>query len=330
MLQVEVPVGALLLREPNPPCRILLVDDDIYIRELYAEVLTRSGYGVDIAKDGADAWTALNNTSYDLLITDHKMPGMTGLELIKKLRSENMTLPVILASATVPTEELKRHSWLQVDATLSKPFSFEELLDTVRKVLHAADSTRIRVETDFPIILKAISKIEFSPRLLNKPPFIMSNTVISSLEESPIASTRHDTNLPHRILVVDDNSESRQISVDILVKSGFEVEAAKDGDAGWEALQVRSYDLVITDNQMPKMTGIEMLERLCLARIPILSIMATSHLPMDEFSRKPWLRPDAMLQRPFSDDDLLTTVKNVLRTDEGNDGRKETLLPVYP
>ena len=126
----------------TPPRRILLVDDDLYARELNAGVLIRSGYKVDTAVDGADAWKALSDASYDLLITDNRMPRVTGLDLIKKLRSEDMTLPVILASGTVPEEELKRHPWLQLDATLPKPFTIAELLDMVKKVLRA-DGVRI-------------------------------------------------------------------------------------------------------------------------------------------------------------------------------------------
>jgi CheY-like chemotaxis protein len=326
-LQVEAPASMPLQRDLIPPCRILLVDDDIYIRELYTEVLIRAGYDVDVAKDGVDAWTVLNSAIHDLLITDYKMPRMTGLELIEKLRSEGMTLPVILASATVPTEELQRRSWLQVDATLAKPFTVEALLDMVRKVLCAADGVRSRVEMDFPIILKAMSKIEFSPWPLNQSS-TMNNTVVPSPEKSPIAPNRYDAHSPYRILVVDDNHESRQVSVTILAGSGYAVEAAQDGDAGWEALQASHYDLVITDNQMPRMTGIEMLEKLCYARMPVLTIMATGLLPVDEFKRKPWLIPDAMLQKPFSNDDLLTTVKNVLRSDGGSDEGKKSLHPL--
>src|ERR1700728_686053 len=96
-----------LLKNPpekaNPPCRILLVDDDSHLLELNAVALIRFGYDVDTAEDGAAAWQALHdiNISYDLLITDNKMPKVTGLELIKKMRSEEMTLPVILASGTI-------------------------------------------------------------------------------------------------------------------------------------------------------------------------------------------------------------------------------------
>jgi DNA-binding response OmpR family regulator len=142
--------AAVAQNSANPAHRILLVDDDFYSRELGAGVLTRFGYRVDTAGDGADAWKALNDVSYDLLITDNRMPRVTGLELIKKLRSEDMMLPVILASGTVPEEELKRHPWLQLDAILPKPFTIAELLNTVAKVLRVADGARARGEPDFP------------------------------------------------------------------------------------------------------------------------------------------------------------------------------------
>ena len=298
--------------QTNPPrhIRILLVDDDPDMRELNAEVLIRSGYNVDTANDGADAWNALNEANYDLLITDNQMPRVMGLELIKKLRSEDKTLPIILVSGTVPTEELKQHPWLQLDAMLSKPFSIAELLDTVKEVLRAADDACIRVEMDFPVIMKAISEIP-------------------SVEKPAIASTDEQTNPSHRILVVDDDTDTRQLSIDVLTGSGYEVEAVKDGAAGWEALLTYDYDLVLTDNKMPRMTGIEMIGKLRSARMAVPVIMATRHLPTYEFAEKPWLKPDAMLQRPFSNDDLLATVKHVLREDDGDGSRPETLLPVY-
>ena len=136
---------------------------------------------------------------------------------------------------------------------------------------------------------------------------------IISIEDSSAASNLEQSNSSRRILVVDDDNDVRQLSVDVLIDSGYEVEAAKDGAAGWEALQTYDFDLVITDNKMPRMTGIDMLERLRAARMTVPVIMATSHLPTHEFASKPWLRPDATLQRPFSNDDLLETVKRVLR-----------------
>ena len=134
---------------------------------------------------------------------------------------------------------------------------------------------------------------------------------------------------PRRILVVDDDPDTRQLSVDVLVSSDFEVLATVDGADAWAALRAKHFDLVITDNKMPRMTGIELIEKLRYTRLPLPVIMATSQLPTLEFERKPWLLPDASLQRPFSNDDLLATVKKVLRTDDTNWNHMEMLLPKY-
>jgi DNA-binding response OmpR family regulator len=293
--------------------RILVAEDDVDIRELMAENLVRSGYEVDTAKDGADAWKALNQTNYYLLITDYKMPRVTGVELIKKLRSEDMALPVILVSGTMPTEELTRHPWLRIDATLSKPFTVEELLGVVKKVLNTL------VETPFADMMLDPKKLAAALKTAKTPP----------AEKPSTAPVRGQNNPSHRILVVDDNADTRLLSMDVLTDSGYEVEGAKDGAAGWEALQTCDYDLVVTDNQMPRMTGIEMLAKLYATRLTIPVIMATGNLPTDEFARKPWLTPDATLQRPFTNDDLVATVKKVLSTDDSNKAHMKMLLPLF-
>jgi DNA-binding response OmpR family regulator len=125
--------------QSRPTHRILLVDDDRDVCSLNAEVLVRAGYDVDTAENGTFGWKALQTKRYDALITDNTMPGVTGLDLIKKLRSEDMTLSVILASGTVPAEELNRCPWLQVDALLPKPYTIAELLRTVNQVLRPAE-----------------------------------------------------------------------------------------------------------------------------------------------------------------------------------------------
>jgi CheY-like chemotaxis protein len=139
-----------------------------------------------------------------------------------------------------------------------------------------------------------------------------------------IARAGNQTNQPRRILVVDDNSDTRQLSADVLAGSGYDVEAVKDGAAGWEALQADHYDLVITDNKMPRMTGLEMIEKLRSARSPVPVVMATTYLPVFEFARKPWLKPEAALQRPFSTDELLATVKKILHPPDHALGQKRS------
>jgi DNA-binding NtrC family response regulator len=112
-----------------------VVDDDVDIRKVNAEVLSRFGYQTETAEDGAAAWEALQADGYDLLITDNKMPKVSGIELVKKVRSARMTLPVILAAGALPAQELERNAWLQSVATLVKPFTIRQLLETVNEVL---------------------------------------------------------------------------------------------------------------------------------------------------------------------------------------------------
>jgi two-component system sensor histidine kinase and response regulator WspE len=137
-----------------------VVDDDISIRELSAAVLMPSGYQVDTAEDGAAGWEALHGNNYDLLITDHNMPRVSGVELVKKLRSARMALPVVLTSGALPTEELSRNPSLQLAATLLKPFSPDELLGTVIQVLRGSDSPHTRPAIYFPEMTGAVSRIE--------------------------------------------------------------------------------------------------------------------------------------------------------------------------
>ncbi len=121
---------------------ILAVDEDSDLRRLYTDVLVGPGYRVDVAEDGVAGWEALQAYDYNLLITEHDLPKLTGVELIRKLRAAHMALPVVMAAGRLPTHELTRHRSLQIAAMLVKPFAVDALLDTVQNVLRANASPR--------------------------------------------------------------------------------------------------------------------------------------------------------------------------------------------
>jgi len=125
--------------------RILVVDEDRDLRRLYAEALAGLGYRVDAAEDGAAGWQALKANRYHLLITEHELPALTGVELVKMLRAARMALPVVMAAGRLPTHELARNPSLQLAATLSKPFALDALLHTVNNVLRATDGAREQI-----------------------------------------------------------------------------------------------------------------------------------------------------------------------------------------
>jgi DNA-binding response OmpR family regulator len=123
---------------PNARQRILVADDEPDLRRLCSEVLIRIGYHVDSAEDGAVAWQALNDQRYDLLLTDNKMPKVTGIDLLRKVHAARLALPVIMVTATEPLEVFARAPWLQPAMTLLKPFALAELVGAVKQVLRAA------------------------------------------------------------------------------------------------------------------------------------------------------------------------------------------------
>jgi CheY-like chemotaxis protein len=120
----------------NSRNHILVVDDDAGVREVLASLLRRSGYRVSCANNGEAGWEALCAESYDALITDHAMPRLTGLDLLRRVRAGTLSaLPVILISGKMPWEEADLLDLVWPGMAMEKPFSFFELLTSVRSVL---------------------------------------------------------------------------------------------------------------------------------------------------------------------------------------------------
>jgi len=126
----------------QPQQRILVVEDDDEIRRLSVRALLGFGYQVDTAADGAAGWKALRTGNHALLLTDHNMPKMSGLELVRKARLAKLKLPVVLTSGAMPLDELNRQHWLHVTALLLKPFTPHELLAAVKEALDAPGHPR--------------------------------------------------------------------------------------------------------------------------------------------------------------------------------------------
>ncbi len=118
-----------------PAGQILLVDDDAEIREPIALLLDGAGYCVGCAADGEAAWEALCAARFDLLITDHEMPRLTGVELLRRVRARPLDLPAIMISGLMPWSEPDLKSLLRPGAMMEKPFSMGDLLATVRSFL---------------------------------------------------------------------------------------------------------------------------------------------------------------------------------------------------
>lgn len=113
--------------------QILAVEDEKAVAQILAVVL-----GGPMAKvtRAADGWEALikiaaNPKPFDVIITDHRMPRMTGLELVRRLRTRNYKGKILVLSAHLSDENIHDYEELGVDMMMSKPFDFEEIQNAV-------------------------------------------------------------------------------------------------------------------------------------------------------------------------------------------------------
>ena len=131
--------------------RILLVEDEGAILEFSTAVLVRGGYQVTAVEGCEAAWEAIQSASYDLLVMDNQMPGMSGLELVSKLRSAQIGLPIIVASGGIEAEEFTENQSLQPAIALPKPFTAKQLLETVAEALRRAGRDAAHTEVSLPV-----------------------------------------------------------------------------------------------------------------------------------------------------------------------------------
>lgn len=125
--------------------RILLVDDEIELTEPLTEVLSREGYEVDVADNGALGLQLALKQPYDLLILDWMMPQLSGLQLCQQLRGSEIIMPVLFLTAKDTIDDRVLGLDAGADDYLVKPFELRELLARVRALLRrAAEQTATR------------------------------------------------------------------------------------------------------------------------------------------------------------------------------------------
>ncbi len=122
--------------------RILIVEDDRKVARFLERGLREEGYVVDVANDGRDGLVKAHVHDYDLLVLDVMLPGKTGLEIIRDLRSREESVPVLLLTARDAQEDIVAGLNAGADDYLTKPFGFDELVARIRALLRRGGSAR--------------------------------------------------------------------------------------------------------------------------------------------------------------------------------------------
>jgi DNA-binding response OmpR family regulator len=109
--------------------KILVVEDEKSIAHMIAMVLGGPTSKVTRAANGWEALMKIGATAqpFDVVITDHRMPRVTGLQLVRRLRAQNFGGKILVLSAHLSDEDIRAYEELSVDMMMSKPFDFDEL-----------------------------------------------------------------------------------------------------------------------------------------------------------------------------------------------------------
>jgi DNA-binding response OmpR family regulator len=152
--------------------RLLIVEDFATLRDELARGLSENGYAVDSTGDGKEAWWYLTSNTYDLVILDLMLPGMSGLQIIYDLRKLKKEVPILVLTAMDAVDDRVRGLDLGADDYLTKPFAVTELLARVRSLIRRGHDRRrpvleiadLKIDTIGHIVRRGTDEVILTPR----------------------------------------------------------------------------------------------------------------------------------------------------------------------
>jgi DNA-binding response OmpR family regulator len=164
--------------------RILVVEDDKKVASFLEKGLREEGYSVDVAHDGEDGLMKAHVHDYDLLLLDVMLPGKTGFEIVRELRTRENAVPVLMLTARDAQDDVVMGLDAGADDYLTKPFGFGELLARVRALLRRGGSTRpdrllyddVELDRLKHQALRAGARLDLTPKEFQLLEFFLLNT----------------------------------------------------------------------------------------------------------------------------------------------------------
>lgn len=163
--------------------RILLVEDEVKLSSFIKRGLVAERYAVDVSKDGRSGLELAQTYQYDLIILDLMLPGMDGSEVLRRIRKENSSVPVLILSARDALQDKVSNMESGADDYLTKPFAFAELLVRIKALMRRGPVNRastIRI-SDLELdrlsqqVKRAGHRIELTSKEYSLLEYLMSN-----------------------------------------------------------------------------------------------------------------------------------------------------------
>ncbi len=166
---------------------ILLIEDELKIARFLQLELTHEGYNLTIATEGRDGLIKAMDDKFDLIILDLMLPNLSGIEICRRLRSNNIQTPIIMLTAKSDVSDKVMGLDIGADDYMTKPFAIEELLARIRKILSRKKAENEKKEKE--AIIKA-GRI-----VLNK------NTYTAHFDNEEISLTKKEFELLEYLMI---------------------------------------------------------------------------------------------------------------------------------
>jgi two-component system, OmpR family, response regulator TctD len=115
--------------------KVLIVEDEKDIADILGEMLELFGYSIWVVSDGIEAWCQITAREYDLILTDLRLPGMDGIELLTKMRVHDIKTPVLIISGVELQGRVPAINKFAPFDLIQKPFKMEDLKEKLTRLL---------------------------------------------------------------------------------------------------------------------------------------------------------------------------------------------------
>jgi GAF domain-containing protein/DNA-binding response OmpR family regulator len=269
--------------------RALVVDDNETNRRLMTAILGAWGMRSVVVPDAERALATLQSGRIDVAVLDMLMPGMDGLDLAANIHQRLPGLPIVLASSVSQHDVAADPRWAtsHIGAVVTKPIKASPL--------HAAVATVLGTTLEDA-----------------------AEGAASALDEE--LASRH----PLRILLAEDNVVNQKLAIRLLEKLGYRADIAGNGLEALEALERQTYDLLLSDVQMPEMDGLEatrqILQRWPAGERPWIIAMTAEAMSGDR-ERCLAAGMNDYVAKPIRVDELVAAIKRTPRRASGSSTR---------
>lgn len=264
--------------------KILIVEDEQALQDLLRAKLLKENYEVETASDGQEGMEKIKSWSPELILLDIVMPKMDGYEVLEKMHEERIKIPVIIISNSGQPVEIEKTKKLgAVDHLIKTEFNPIDVLNKVRNCFDAGEDAMNERQKVMPVLKE------------NKdvPP------------------------LGIKVLLVEDDAFLREICSKKLVKEGFTVYEAMDGEQALNGYAVIKPDIILLDIILPAIDGFQILHQIRTFTDPVIAktpVIMLSNLGQDDDIKKAMEMGanDYLVKAHFTTEEIVGKIKKTL------------------